>query len=191
MSYSLEHKHRTKEKILAAAGRLFKSKGYEGVGIDAIMAEAGLTRGGFYAHFPNKEDLFSQIVSPRPINVPEPETPEEQQVFLDKIFDYYLSKGHRDHPEIGCPLPALSADIAKAGGTAQNRYRVIFRKFAKILTHGLKKKTAPKLTETSYAMLSMMIGAVVVSRALGQNKTSDEVLAACRTACLELAKTPN
>jgi len=190
MSYSLEHKHRTKEKILAAAGKMFKSKGYEGVGIDAIMAEAGLTRGGFYAHFSNKEELFSQIVLPRPIDVPSPETPEEQQIFLNKIFDYYLSKGHRDNPETGCPLPALSADIAKTGGTAQKRYRVIFRKFAKILTHGLKKETAPKLTETSYAMLSMMIGAVVVSRALGQNKTSDEVLSACRTACLELANSP-
>ena len=63
MGYSSEHKDRTRERVVTAAGRLFRRYGYNGVGIDEIMAAAGLTRGGFYAHFKSKHDLFAAALA--------------------------------------------------------------------------------------------------------------------------------
>src|SRR5215510_6633107 len=63
MRYAKEHKAETRQKILEAAGRLFREHGYDGVGVDAIMAEVGLTAGGFYSHFKSKQALFAEAMS--------------------------------------------------------------------------------------------------------------------------------
>ena len=63
MPLSAEHKERTRARILAAAGRVFRRQGYAATAVDAVMAEAGLTPGGFYAHFPSKEALFAEVLA--------------------------------------------------------------------------------------------------------------------------------
>jgi len=188
MSYSPAHKQKTRQKILDAAGKLFKAKGYDATGIDAVMAEAGLTRGGFYAHFTNKEDLFASIVLPQNTDLLSPPETADHHVQLKQIFDYYLGASHRDNPPEGCPLPALSSDIARRGGPARNRYRAIFKGFWKIISHNLEIDHKETREENAKAILSMMIGGVVVSRALGKGVQSQQVLDACRKACQTLAK---
>ena len=63
MPLSQQHKARTRERILRSAGRVFRASGYEATGVDAVMAGAGLTRGGFYAHFGSKEELFAAVLA--------------------------------------------------------------------------------------------------------------------------------
>ena len=62
MRYPKEQKAETRKRILGAAARLFRERGYEGIGVDAIMKEVGLTAGGFYAHFDSKETLFAEAI---------------------------------------------------------------------------------------------------------------------------------
>lgn len=188
MSYTPEHKRQTREKILTAAGKLFKRDGYDATGIDTIMADAGLTRGGFYAHFVDKEDLFSRIVLPRKFDSQPSSETFDPTVQLSQIFDYYLSIGHRDNPGEGCALPALSADIARTGGQARRRYTAIFRGFWKIISRNIGTKRQHDCDQTAQAILSMMIGGVIVSRALGKGEASTQVLAACHESCEKLAK---
>lgn len=63
MPYSPAHKARTRERIVESARHLFNRCGFAGVSIDEIMAEAGLTRGGFYNHFGAKEELYAEVVN--------------------------------------------------------------------------------------------------------------------------------
>jgi len=188
VSYTPEHKRQTRERIINTASGLFKSDGFEAVSIDTVMNAAGLTRGGFYAHFKDKQDLFNHSVLPRKIEAGEFGTPEECNALLTKILDFYLSPGHRDNPGEGCPLPALSRDIARQGGSARKRYRMIFKGFADILSRCLTGIEPAKRDAVAEAILLMMIGAVTTARALGTGKSSDAVLHNGRFGCERLAK---
>jgi TetR/AcrR family transcriptional repressor of nem operon len=188
VSYRPEHKLQTRSKILDAAETLFKTQGYDATGIDAVMQNAGLTRGGFYAHFSDKLDLFTQIILPRKIDIPSTDNIGSQKALLRNIFDFYLSTGHRDNPGDGCPLPALSVDISKIGGKARNRYKRIFNGFVKIIANCLSDSSVIKNEDTAKAILTLMIGGVIVARALGTGKASDQALVSCRLSCERLAK---
>ncbi len=187
MSYTPQHKLHTRTKILKAAGALFKSQGYGATGVEAVMNAAGLTRGGFYAHFSGKLDLFNHIIVPRKIGTPSTENDITPLAFLGDIFHYYLSPEHRDNPGVGCPLPALSGDISKIGGTARNRYNRIFSGFVKIISKCLVTTPAANKDETAESILLMMIGSIIVARALGQGPKSDQVLSSCRRTCEKLS----
>src|SRR3954454_23829799 len=107
----------THQRILDAAGRLFRQNGIDGVGVDAVMAEAGLTHGGFYAHFASKEALVAEAIGAM---FEEARAKFEQSVAgkppaeaLSAYIDFYLSRSHRDARDTGCPLPALSADLPR------------------------------------------------------------------------------
>src|ERR1700738_2726852 len=99
-------------RIGHAASRLFREKGFDGVGVDAIMNAAGLTHGGFYGHFGSKEDLAAEAVAGAL------ERGAEKQSGYSTLGDLaseYLSERHRDDRANGCALAALGADIARQG----------------------------------------------------------------------------
>jgi len=181
LSHSPERRKRTRDRIRAMAARLFKSNGYGSTTIDALMAEAGLTRGGFYAHFSGKEDLFADIIQSSFDRLPDEPDP------LRKVFTWYMSQEHRDYPAAGCPLPTLAQDVARLRGEPQQRYRHIFRNFTRLISGNVKGRTRHDREAAATAIVAMMIGGMVVSRALGKTACSDEVLDACRETCISLA----
>src|SRR5262245_4422131 len=118
MRVSREQANATRERIVDTAARLFRKKGYDGIGVADLMQEAGLTHGGFYAHFDSKEDLMAAAC----------QRSMEQSVQawlaaagkddpLKAVAGRYLSKGHRDHPEAAgaCVIAAAGTDIARLG----------------------------------------------------------------------------
>src|ERR1700752_4591488 len=123
MRYSREHKQETHARIVRKASVRLREKGAHGIGVADLMKEAGLTHGGFYAHFDSREALFieafalamdqtvadwQQLGKALPI--------EER---FDALVEGYLSARHRDNPARGCVLPALGADIARASQKAR------------------------------------------------------------------------
>ena len=115
MRYDSDHKEATRQRILAASGRRMKLDGIDGSGVAALMADAGLTNGAFYAHFASKEDLVAQVVA------------DQLRVQLDRLGElapgrdgveqflrWYLSAEHRDAPADGCPSAALLDEIGRA-----------------------------------------------------------------------------
>src|SRR5207244_1485726 len=111
--------------------RAFRRAGYSGTGIDGIMREAGLTPGGFYAHFDSKEDLLAAALDPALRNTEEGlfEGLEDQEgvAWLRAVVDRYLSREHRDDAADGCALPALVADIARSGPKARAALEALLR----------------------------------------------------------------
>ena len=120
MGYPPEHKQQTRQRIVESARKLWKENGYANVTIGQIMKTAGLTHGGFYAHFTSKEDLFAEaaldldVIERYRAMLTEPGgTPLE---VFEMVMDYYLSTAHRDNPAEGCPLVALSDHRGTRGG---------------------------------------------------------------------------
>ncbi|MEO1087794.1 MAG: TetR/AcrR family transcriptional regulator, partial [Acidobacteriota bacterium] len=114
MRYSPEHKAKTRKSILDAASRVFRRRGYQGGGVDAVMKEAGLTHGGFYAHFQNKEALLAETVLDAMLEARKRHRDwtagTSGATWLGRFLDHYLSDRHRRHSEHGCPVPALVSE---------------------------------------------------------------------------------
>ena len=107
--YDAEHKAQTRRRIIETAGRRFKQDGIDGSGVAALMADAGLTNGAFYAHFESKDDLVANVVADqladqRAVLASLP----EGRAALEQFVRDYLSPQHRDHPDAGCPNAALA-----------------------------------------------------------------------------------
>src|SRR3954471_446777 len=111
MRYSPEHKQQTKERVLAEAAREIRAQGPHQIGVAGVMAKAGLTQGGFYAHFASKDDLVAQAIDYMFSEIAakwalETEGRSAEEALLAYV-DFYLSTGHRDARNGGCPLPFL------------------------------------------------------------------------------------
>src|SRR5262249_39705832 len=105
-----------RQRILEVAAKLFREKGFEGVGVDGIMEEAGLTHGGFYGHFASKTDLAEQacaVALGKSAERWDAMTRDQPETGLAEIARSYLSKRHRDNPGGGCVFAALGSEVAR------------------------------------------------------------------------------
>src|SRR4029450_2425131 len=108
MRYSKDHKQATRRRILKAAGRRFKQDGIDGSGVAALMSDAGLTNGAFYAHFKSKEDLVANVLADQLRAQRESFDAEpSDRAGLEAFIRAYLSPQHRDECAEGCPSAAL------------------------------------------------------------------------------------
>jgi TetR/AcrR family transcriptional repressor of nem operon len=126
MRYDDNHKERTRARVLAAAAAAIRRKGAERVGVAEVMAGAGLTHGGFYAHFTSKDDLVAQAVAhmfdaayARFLSHTEGREPAEA---LSRYIDAYLATSHRLDRAHGCPIAALSGDLPNMPELARARF---------------------------------------------------------------------
>src|ERR1044071_4953550 len=123
--YAEGHKEQTRAHIVDVASRLLLEKGFDGIGIDAIMKEAGLTRGGFYGHFESKAALesavFSHVMELTRARLFSGDA-QRSEKSLERIVAMYLSDKHRDSFEHGCGIPALSADVARRDDDVKKTY---------------------------------------------------------------------
>jgi TetR/AcrR family transcriptional regulator, transcriptional repressor for nem operon len=179
MKVSREQVAEHRRRIVGAAGRLFREKGFDGVGVADIMKSAGLTHGGFYGHFASKEDLVAQACAGcanvdawLAVTERAPKNP------LAAIVGHYLSARHRDHPETGCLFAALGPDVARQRGGAQRAFadglRARLDFLAKLVTGRSKAAKRKKAITT----MSTLVGALVLARAVDDPSLSDEILSA-------------
>src|SRR3954452_13944114 len=119
MRYPKDQKQATRQRILEAAGRRFKQDGIDGAGVAAVMSDAGLTNGAFYAHFASKEDLVANVLAEQMRMQRERfRAAPSDRAGLESLIRAYLSPEHRDHSADGCPSAGLPDDIARrAAGT--------------------------------------------------------------------------
>jgi TetR/AcrR family transcriptional regulator, transcriptional repressor for nem operon len=191
-----EQKRRNREKIVNAAGEGFRTRGIDGVGIEELMKNAGMTHGGFYNHFTSKEDLALEVLregftsSLDAVAAMRATHPRSARAALNDIVDGYVTATHRDHPESGCVSASLVSDAGRHGAAAQAEYQRglqgYFAAFTEMLVDRARQSGAeldPRAArEHAIAMLSQMVGALVLSRAVAvaAPALSDEILTANR-----------
>jgi len=189
MRYDAEHKQRTRERLLEEAAKAIRAEGPHRIGVAEVMAKAGLTHGGFYAHFASKDDLVAEAIEQtfkeagaRMIRrLGEGQAPAEA---LRSYIDYYLSPAHRDTRTTGCPLPFLSADAPRLPEAARARFALGGARLTETFAELLKRLDRPEPEATAASALAEMVGAVLLSRAEPDPARSDAFLAYSRASVL-------
>jgi TetR/AcrR family transcriptional repressor of nem operon len=166
-----------RELIVETASRLFRAKGVDAVGIDAIMNDAGLTHGGFYGHFASKDDLFAEAVT-RALE----HALEKQSHFTDLkalVADYLSGRHLADRPG-GCAIAALGGDIARQSEGARRgvtaHVRTQLERFTRLLRDGGEVDGRRR----AIAAFAGMVGALTLARAVDDPVLSKEILAAAQ-----------
>jgi TetR/AcrR family transcriptional repressor of nem operon len=177
MRVSRERAAENRERIVDTAARLFRRDGFDGVGLDAIMRDAGLTHGGFYRHFGSKDDLAAEAVD-RALEG----GVDRQSRFasLDELVADYLSDRHRADRANGCALAALGADVARQAEGVRRGFTAHVRARLERFTQMLRGGTAASRRARAIATLAGIVGALTLARAVSDAALSEEILIAAR-----------
>lgn len=185
MDAKTEKKERSHEKILESARSMVREKGLFGTSIADVMEGAGMTVGGFYAHFPSKQSLVAEALKEtlrQSCERLEAYAGDEQGADRIKaIAGSYLSRAHRDMPKIGCPLPATLGDIARADDVVRQVFASEIDDQMSLIEQHLQEADRDEPRGEALAILATMVGGLTIARALKGTELSDEVLKACRS----------
>lgn len=181
MPTALTKKEQTRNRILSAAANAFRRDGYHFTGVDKVMSDAGLTAGGFYSHFKNKEDLFAQAMQYGFDEVASRRREWTRDLsgpaWVVTAFDTYLSLEHARAVEQGCPLPALLPEAARADDSVRSETIKAVDHWSKEICRQLDGKID---RGTSDSLIAMAAGAIEMARAMKNNHRAKELLRATR-----------
>jgi TetR/AcrR family transcriptional repressor of nem operon len=180
MRYDPSHKQETKARVLKAAARALREKGPEGVGVAEVMRSAGLTHGGFYAHFPSKDAFLAASLKEAFVQAAErlekttaDLSPREA---LGAYIDFYVSAVHRDSSTGGCAIVALNSELPRQS----KKFRAVFdagvKRIIARLADWIGATGFLRADQLAVSTFSAMVGAVALSRAVSDPKLSDELL---------------
>jgi TetR/AcrR family transcriptional repressor of nem operon len=188
MRYSREHKQETHDRIVKKASVRLREKGAHGIGVADLMKEAGLTHGGFYAHFDSREALvieafgYAMDRSMEHWRKISGEVSPEKRLAL--IAEAYLSALHRDNPGHGCSIPALGAEIARESPKTRKAFAGKLDEMIEMMTDYIPNLPRKAARKQAIATLATMAGTMLLARIAGSNELSDEVLKAGRDSAL-------
>ncbi|ACB75808.1 TetR/AcrR family transcriptional regulator [Opitutus terrae] len=185
MRYSATHKAATRRRILAAASQAFRERGVAETGVDEVMRRAGLTHGGFYAHFADKSELVAEACAvgfaeavPNLARIAAQLTPAARARLL---IDSYLAVRHRDNRSSGCLIVAVAADMARLKGAARTGYSRSFTGHLDRLADALRLlPDAQANHERVTQLMSSLVGALLFARAIEDPAQSERLLQAMR-----------
>jgi TetR/AcrR family transcriptional repressor of nem operon len=191
MRYDKDHKQATRQRILEAAGRRFKQDGIDGTGVAAVMSDAGLTNGAFYAHFASKEDLVANVLADQLRSQRHRfDAQPSDRAGLAAIIHDYLSPQHRDHCADGCPSAALLDEIARRPAATKQVFADELLDTADDIAARLDPTDPDGARTNALALFGMMIGTLQLARALPDRNESDQLLAQGVKTALKLLDGP-
>ncbi|MDH4585378.1 TetR/AcrR family transcriptional regulator [Pseudomonas sp. BN415] len=177
-----EKKAQTRERILQAAASAMLQRGPQEPGVADVMSAAGLTVGGFYAHFASKDalmlEVFEQLLRRRRdlMALLDSSLPGEERRALAASF--YLSRKHRDATHSGCPLPSSLGALPQL----PEAYRTLLAEHLEVLSAEMCDR--PEEADRALADLALMVGGLALARALGAGDLSDRILRAAKSAVI-------
>jgi TetR/AcrR family transcriptional repressor of nem operon len=187
MRVSRSQAEENRQNVLNVASRLFREHGFDGIGLKDLMEGAGLTQGAFYKQFTSKEDLAAQA-SRRAMErafdrfsaaaAANPDDP------LDAAIALYLSTEHRDERMDGCPVAALGSDAARQGAGVKASFEAGIREYLEMLGLWVDETDGKEPSVKAMAILSTIVGAMVLSRAVNDEQLSKQLLQAAAESVL-------
>lgn len=153
MRYKSDHKSQTRKQIVTAARRVFANVGFDRATIDSVMSEAGLTRGGFYKHFPSKTALLIAAVKDGEVD-----PPERVECSVKDILRRYVDEAHLEDKGEACPLFTFPSDVSRHGTDVKQAYEDV----ASSITEVLGKALPDNDEDTALALMAMCVGCMVV-----------------------------
>lgn len=193
MRRSAEEKAETRREIVRTAGRMIRERGLAGTGVADVMAETGLTHGGFYRHFESKDALAAAAVDSafshmrtRLEQITAKAPPGRKMAAL---VDTYLTEAHRDQPQHGCVMASVGMEAQRAGGAVQAAYEDGIAQLLALFAAQIQVPTRQQRDDRAQMVLSVMVGGLLLARALrGDATESKRALANARKAALQLVQ---
>jgi TetR/AcrR family transcriptional repressor of nem operon len=176
-----------RETVINVASRLFRERGFDGIGVKDLMKGAGLTQGAFYKQFASKEDLAAQASkralesASRRWSAAAEANPQDQ---LGAVIAFYLSMAHRVERMDGCPVVALGSDAARQGADVKASFEAGIREYLDMLRSWVGEADGEEPGGKAMAILSTMVGAVLLSRAVNDERLSKRFLQAAAESVL-------
>jgi TetR/AcrR family transcriptional repressor of nem operon len=190
MRVSRQKAAENRERIIDAAGALFREKGFDGIGVADIMKAAQLTHGGFYGHFASKDDLVAQA-SQRAmaraatnwtnVTAGAPKNP------YAALLEHYLSPRHRDDPGHGCAFAALSGEAARCGTPVRSAFASGLEPLIEIIAKAVPGRSKSGRRRKAVAAVAELVGALMLARAVDDPALSNEILDAAKHELLAAA----
>jgi len=178
------HKARTRARILDEAASAIRTGGAQGISVADLMKRAGLTHGGFYAHFNSRDDLVAHAVD---------RMFEDSATMLDRylgddadeaglagLIDHYLSERAYRAADKGCPLPGLLGETARMPPAARARFEAGVQQFRDRIERALKNRGRPDSAVLASSILAELVGAMSLARAMSDQQAALDYLAASR-----------
>ncbi len=192
MGHSKAEKEQSRERILAVASERLRGEGLAGPGVAEIMRAAGLTHGGFYKHFGSRDELVAAALA-KTLDVQAGETSAALAAEDDPLGAFaerYASLEHCAHPEEGCAVAALASEVARAEGPVRAAYTERIAGYLEAVDGLLERSGVltgddEARRQEAIARYAMLVGGVVLARAVDDEAVRDEILAAVRTAAAE------
>jgi TetR/AcrR family transcriptional repressor of nem operon len=189
-----EQKRASRERILKAAARRLRLEGLAGMGVHDVMTDAGLTRGAFYAHFPDKNVLSRAALQQALIENRNTWTAAEHKkgwrARLETLAKRYLTPRHRQNPGDGCALAALCSEAARTDEAFREHYEQELRKtLAAVCERDISELNDQKRQE-AVAFMSLMVGSLTLSRAVSSEEMANLILSSGQAAAARLANPP-
>src|SRR5574338_391486 len=179
MGHSKVDKAENHERIVKIAAEKFREAGLDGIGVADLMKEAGLTHGGFYRNFDSRDELVTEAVESalaqgarRLGRVAE----KGGDHAFAALVDAYLNKEHVDRRGTGCALVALAADVARSGDRTRAAYTRQVQDYLALFS-GLLQPLGPEARPRAIAVLSALVGALALARAVDDEELTGEILA--------------
>jgi TetR/AcrR family transcriptional regulator, transcriptional repressor for nem operon len=170
-----------RQTVINVASRLFRERGFDGIGLKDLMEGAGLTQGAFYKQFASKDDLAAQASrralesACRRWSAAAEANPQDP---FSAVIAFYLSMEHREEKMDGCPVVALGSDAARQGADVKASFEAGIRKYLELLGSWVGDAEGEEPSCKAMTILSTMVGAVLLSRAVNDERLSKQFLQA-------------
>ncbi len=190
MRVGRDQAEKSRQTVIDVASQLFREHGFDGIGLRDLMEAAGLTQGAFYKQFASKDDLAAQA-SRRALEsafgqwsalaAANPQDP------LRAVIALYLSMEHRAERMDGCPVVALGSDAARQSVDVKASFEAGIKEYLEMLGRWLGEADGEEPSGNAMAILSTMVGAMVLSRAVNNKRLAKRFLQAAAKSVMELS----
>jgi len=172
-------KEATHDRIVETAARAIRRSGYRGTGVAEIMKEAGLTHGGFYAHFGSREDMLAEAADRAGVDgmavLAQIAAEAPPKKALEAMLRAYLSKEHVEGVETGCAIAALGSEMPRQGPKVRRAATRRIKEMIDLVARQSSEWGRPEAHERALVTLATALGALVLARAVDDPKLSDAV----------------
>lgn len=190
MRYASDHKQKSRARILETAGKEFRLRGFDGIGVDGLMAAAALTSGAFYGHFHSKRAVIAEVVKAgldRLKNGIVRSQGRDPEGWLGTFAAFYLGDAHRRNIAGGCALPSLSGDVVRADAATRAAYQAGLLDAARAMAIAPPFCDLPDGERRALAVLLTLAGGTLLARAVGDEAAASEIAAAAALAVAAIA----
>jgi len=191
MRYAADHKELTRSRILDVASRRFRCEGMAAVGVASLMSELGLTHGGFYGHFPSKEELVTEAtLSALDQTYSRLERARDASPDgLEGIVREYIEASHRDDPATGCAFALMAPDMARRSSRSRKPFAKALQRFIALVAANLPAGLPePVRHQRATAIFGLMMGVIQIARVSVDPKAAAGILEGGIQAALALGR---